>query len=65
MYPSRRGLLAGTAGLLLLTACGDADDTRAGSGDEAGVLAISAIGLIFKIAANLWRLAQPEARPAA
>ena len=29
------------------------------------VLAITAIGLIFKIAANLWRLAQPEARPVA
>ena len=29
------------------------------------VLAISAVSLVFKIVANLWRLAQPEARPAA
>lgn len=29
------------------------------------VLAISAISLVFKIVANLWRLAQPERRPAA
>ncbi|NJC41408.1 hypothetical protein GGQ87_001666 [Brevundimonas alba] len=29
------------------------------------VLAIVAISLVFKIAANLWRLVQPEARPAA
>jgi len=28
------------------------------------VLAISAIGLVFKIVANLWRVVQPEARPA-
>ena len=29
------------------------------------VLAISAISLVFKIVANLWRLAQPDPRPAA
>ncbi len=29
------------------------------------VLAIVAISLVFKLAANLWRLVQPEARPAA
>jgi hypothetical protein len=28
------------------------------------VLAISAVSLIFKLVANLWRLAQPEARRA-
>ncbi|GHJ59826.1 putative selenate ABC transporter substrate-binding protein [Nocardioides sp. OK12] len=46
MNPTRRALLGGTAGLLLLTACGnDADDASAAAGTEgsAPVLGISAI----------------------